>query len=566
MGLPPVDSIVILPNPVPDFTLSKYVTCLNSNIVFQETITHTVPIVKWKWLIDSITYNSPGPIFYQANKLGSIDASLKVTDSEGCSGLISKTAVLNVFNDSVNNDKPFIFRATVENDEEVKLEFMPGTEPDLDYYILYSNFSGGNPLTQKNINALKDTIQYFTQLNTLQNTYTYKLQSVDVCNNFSVMSKLHTTVELKAVGRLNAVELNWSSYAGWDSVKAYSIYRYNENKAKFDSIGEVSGQLNQYFDSATYCNKVLYYQVKAKDYLLNQIISWSDTAAAIPILVSEIPQTRSLRATVLNNKVVLLQWFGRKHKYPFTFVIQKKSQDPVNQDLFFELNARDTFFIDNKVDVQRYSYTYLVYLKDVCGSLSLASNMAKTILLKADIEGNDHLTADPVISWNAYEAWSSGIKNYELFFKYDSLSNYSSIATITPNQPLSVIHEYIDFKQDDYCYQVVAYQQDSDWNESWSNIACVTTSPRLFAPNAITINGDALNEGFKLRGVFIKSYQLRIWDRWGTLLFETTDINEAWDGTYKGEPVPSGVFVFEAFGYGKKGKYKSVKGNVTILR
>ncbi|MDP1727528.1 MAG: PKD domain-containing protein [Bacteroidota bacterium] len=568
VGLPPIDSIVILPNPQPDFTLSKYVSCLNSNIVFQETINHSVPIVKWNWLIDTVVYSTPGPIVYLANKLGSIDASLKVTDTEGCTGLMLKKAILNVFKDSVNNDKPFIYRATVENDQEVKLELRPATEPDFDHYILYSNFSGGIPLSQKNIDVQADTLQLFTQLNTLQNTYTYRLQTVDVCNNFSVMSRQHTTVELKAIGRLNAVELNWSAYAGWDSVKAYSIYRYNDNNAKFDSIGEVSGHLNQYFDSATYCNKVLYYKVKAKakDYKYNQTFSWSDTAAAIPILVSEIPQTRSLRATVLNNKDVLLQWFGRSHKYPFTFIIQRKSQDPINQDLTIELNARDTFFVDTKVDVQRYSYTYFVYLKDICGSLSLASNMAKTILLKAEIEGNDHLTADPVINWNAYEAWSSGIKNYELFFKYDSLSNFSSIASRNADEALSVVHPYIDFKQDDYCYQVIAYQQDSDWNESWSNIACVTTSPRLFAPNAITINGDALNEGFKLRGVFIKSYQLRIWDRWGTLLFETTDINEAWDGTYQGQPMPSGVFVFEAFGYGKKGKYKSVKGNVTILR
>ncbi len=95
---------------------------------------------------------------------------------------------------------------------------------------------------------------------------------------------------------------------------------------------------------------------------------------------------------------------------------------------------------------------------------------------------------------------------------------------------------------------------------------CSLSNYWLFAPNAFTINGDQLNDGFKLSGVFIKSFELRIWDRWGTLVFETTDINQAWDGTFQGQQVPSGVFVFIATGYGKKGKYKTLKGNVTVLR
>jgi gliding motility-associated-like protein len=37
----------------------------------------------------------------------------------------------------------------------------------------------------------------------------------------------------------------------------------------------------------------------------------------------------------------------------------------------------------------------------------------------------------------------------------------------------------------------------------------------------------------------------RIYDRWGIVVFETTDIDKGWDGTYKGTPQPFGVYVYE---------------------
>jgi gliding motility-associated-like protein len=94
----------------------------------------------------------------------------------------------------------------------------------------------------------------------------------------------------------------------------------------------------------------------------------------------------------------------------------------------------------------------------------------------------------------------------------------------------------------------------------------MSTKPRLFSPNAFTVNGDKINDGFLLKGVFIKQYNLRIYDRWGTLIFETNNLNQAWDGTFGDEPAPAGVYVYIANAYGRKGDYVTLKGNVTLLR
>lgn len=66
----------------------------------------------------------------------------------------------------------------------------------------------------------------------------------------------------------------------------------------------------------------------------------------------------------------------------------------------------------------------------------------------------------------------------------------------------------------------------------------------LYFPNAFTPNKDGLNEIFTGVGNNITTFQLEIWDRWGELLYSTTDINAGWDGYYKGKIVPNDVYVY----------------------
>jgi len=85
-------------------------------------------------------------------------------------------------------------------------------------------------------------------------------------------------------------------------------------------------------------------------------------------------------------------------------------------------------------------------------------------------------------------------------------------------------------------------------------------------PNAFNPGGGVNNE-FKIikRGIATLNY-FRIFNRWGNLVFETKDINEGWNGEYKGVPQPVGVFVYTAEAVSKSGKIFRKQGNVTLLR
>ncbi|MDI3545481.1 MAG: hypothetical protein PWP68_898, partial [Rikenellaceae bacterium] len=67
----------------------------------------------------------------------------------------------------------------------------------------------------------------------------------------------------------------------------------------------------------------------------------------------------------------------------------------------------------------------------------------------------------------------------------------------------------------------------------------------FYLPNAFTPNGNDLNEQYTIIGNNIdpSNFEMRIFDRWGKEIFYTTDINQGWDGYFKGEPVPDGVYV-----------------------
>jgi len=92
----------------------------------------------------------------------------------------------------------------------------------------------------------------------------------------------------------------------------------------------------------------------------------------------------------------------------------------------------------------------------------------------------------------------------------------------------------------------------------------------LFVPNVFTPNDDGINDEFRAYGHDIISYQLRIYSRWGALLFESNQVDEHWDGYYDGEPLSSGVYtwVIELEGYLENGEVftETRSGTVTLWK
>ena len=94
----------------------------------------------------------------------------------------------------------------------------------------------------------------------------------------------------------------------------------------------------------------------------------------------------------------------------------------------------------------------------------------------------------------------------------------------------------------------------------------VNTTPVYEAPNAFA-PGSGINGVFKIekRG-FVKLKYFSVFNRWGNKVFETTDINQGWDGTFNGKPQPAGVYVYIIEAIADTGAPVRKTGNVTLIR
>lgn len=88
----------------------------------------------------------------------------------------------------------------------------------------------------------------------------------------------------------------------------------------------------------------------------------------------------------------------------------------------------------------------------------------------------------------------------------------------------------------------------------------------LYIPNAFSPNGDDRNNEFTIVENGFTLTELNVFDRWGTFIFRSNSVQDAWDGTYKGQPVQEGVYIWTATYLDKHGKKGHLKGTVTVIR
>lgn len=93
--------------------------------------------------------------------------------------------------------------------------------------------------------------------------------------------------------------------------------------------------------------------------------------------------------------------------------------------------------------------------------------------------------------------------------------------------------------------------------------------PNLYFPSAFTPNDDQLNDLFGPVGDAVNDYEMMIFDRWGKLIYQTPDQFQWWDGSFGGQPLPEGVYVWKAsFNYTFRGERYDYnrQGTVTLIR
>lgn len=123
-------------------------------------------------------------------------------------------------------------------------------------------------------------------------------------------------------------------------------------------------------------------------------------------------------------------------------------------------------------------------------------------------------------------------------------------------------------------YRIVATDANGCRAETFITVMVSRDAPGLYFPTVFSPNGDGRNDHFTFSGdpaFFERTDLMRIYDRWGELVFEGVDLplndpGAGWDGAYRGKPLAPGVYVYYVEIRQKNGDLVRRSGNVTLIR
>jgi len=138
-------------------------------------------------------------------------------------------------------------------------------------------------------------------------------------------------------------------------------------------------------------------------------------------------------------------------------------------------------------------------------------------------------------------AWSNGASSRIIFLKNkNDAGNYKVTVTNTTGCPLQEV-----------VYSIV--------------VKCGTA---FSVPSAFTPNGDGRNDVWEIFGEDISKLDLRVYNRWGELIYVARSKEDAWDGNVNGKPAPAGVYIWRASYENplNRGVVEETTGRITLIR
>jgi len=543
------------------------ILCYQDTVHFQALTSG--PVVRYKWKFGdgnlvSDTSSLQNPDYHYVFS-GSHRVSLTVFTNYGCSdSVVDSTSIRNL--DSFPPIPPEIDFVTVTPDNQIELVFSKSNASKFAYYTVY-RFPGPDSIFSTIY--VNDTVFYDNPppINVNGESYTYTIRETDICGFVSPYAIPQHSILLNVNKyKQSALQLIWNKYTGWDSVESYQVYRKNSS-GKFVLLATV-GVLDSLYLDSNLCPGLYTYYVQAVDQ--NGIFySVSDTASDEPDYLYQSTPLVLTKATVVNNSNVSINWSPTVQPNYKYYIVDRYSID--DGWLYNYATGTGLSFLDNGVDVNKYSYTYNVSVIDNCGDVSSTSNIGTSILLTGSVINDSRL-----LTWNSYKQWASGVSTYHLQIIQND-GSFKDIVVLPSTDTTymdAASHPDLDVPT---CYRVYAVENidiNGNTDTSLSNIACPNLPARIFIPNAFSPNADSLNDVFIPVGISLitnsdvpgQKYDFRVYNRWGELIFETSDFRQGWDGKYEGTPVPIGVYIYSVDAQGFNGQRFYLNGNVTVLR
>lgn len=221
-------------------------------------------------------------------------------------------------------------------------------------------------------------------------------------------------------------------------------------------------------------------------------------------------------------------------------------------------------FVDQTAAASSKSYYYKLALRDACGNLRSVSNVVKTILLKVKQDPNDLFLHH--LSWTKYSGFAAFVKEYRVVRIVNNVPEPTAIAT-TQIHTNSYSDNLEDLAAKGTKIEYIVQAVENGGNPygvvgtSDSNPVDVYIEGRLWVPNTLMPNG--INKTWQPVMHFVdeSDYHIKVFNRWGNVVFETRLNSEAWDGAN----CQAGVYVYIIHYKNARGEHKEITGTINLI-
>lgn len=388
--------------------------------------------------------------------------------------------------------------------------------------------------------TVRDTIR---NLNMSDTYYCFRIASIDPCNNSTAaFSNEICSIDLDLVIESDVNKLTWktSNPSAFDIVRNDMLSYTNRPAAE-----------RAFDDTNVECNIEYCYTLIGR--YANGATSTSLEQCGISFSSASPDQIRNISTRVADNTIEL-NWEAPTNQNVTEYQIKRSNTSsgfiPVG------ISATDDFQ-DTGLAPSPQSYCYEIGSTDDCGNKMPQSIIACSILLTGEAKNDNSIE----LFWNEYTGWENGVAGYTVEKSYPGSgtsqlnANTNSLTDVDNNNNEQVIE-----------YRVIAEPNQAGISVSSSNVLRIIKPVNIYYPNAFTPDGNNRNEIFRINGRFITTYQLRIYNRWGELIFVSDNMEQGWDGTMNGQILPLGTYAFVADMQDMAGRDITKTGTILLLR
>lgn len=116
-------------------------------------------------------------------------------------------------------------------------------------------------------------------------------------------------------------------------------------------------------------------------------------------------------------------------------------------------------------------------------------------------------------------------------------------------------------------YKVLVYNEADCVDSAFLSIKVFKTRPSIFVPTAFSPNGDRNNDVFRFIAAGMQTIEyFNVYNRWGQMVYSSTNSGRGWDGTTGGKPQSTGIYVWTVKAMDYTGAVYTQRGTVTLVR